>query len=94
MKIGVSSKDVSLRDLSMIAYWKIRARLLRVRGVANVPIWGERIKMPQVQVDPKRKLNASRVRKQLDNISQPVIHGGAAPAIPQMVRNVHSHLLR
>ncbi len=54
MKIGVSSKDVSLLDQSMIAYWKIRARLLRVRGVANVPIWGERIRMPQVQVDPKR----------------------------------------
>lgn len=54
MKIGVSSKTVSLMDLSMIAYWKIRARLLRVRGVANIPIWGERIKMPQVQVDPAR----------------------------------------
>ena len=39
----------------MIAYWKIRARLLRVPGVANVPIWGERIDMLQVvQVDPER----------------------------------------
>jgi len=54
MKIGVSSQDVSQMDLSMIAYWKIRARLLRVPGVANVPIWGERIKMLQVQVDPER----------------------------------------
>ena len=41
-------------DLSMIAYWNIRARLLRVPGVANVAIWGERIKMLQVQVDPER----------------------------------------
>jgi CzcA family heavy metal efflux pump len=41
-------------DLSMIAYWKIRARLLNVPGVANAPIWGERIKMPQVQVDLER----------------------------------------
>jgi CzcA family heavy metal efflux pump len=54
MKIGVSSKDVPLTDLSMIAYWTIRARLLRVPGVANVMIWGERIKMPQVLVDPER----------------------------------------
>ena len=54
MKIGLSSKDVSLMDMSMIAYWTIRARLLRVPGVANVAIWGERIKMPQVQVDPER----------------------------------------
>ncbi len=54
MKIGMSSKNVSLIDMSMIAYWTIRARLLRVPGVANVAIWGERIKMPQVQVDPER----------------------------------------
>jgi len=54
LKIGVSSKDVSLMDMSMIAYWTIRARLLGVPGVANVPIWGERIKIPQVQADPIR----------------------------------------
>ncbi len=54
MKIGISSKDVSMMDLSMIAYWKLRARLLTVPGVANAPIWGERIKMPQVQVDLER----------------------------------------
>src|SRR5215510_4936241 len=52
MKIGISSKTVNLMDLSMIAYWTIRARLLAVPGVANVAIWGERIKIPQVQVDP------------------------------------------
>ena len=54
MKIGISSDQYDLMDLSMIAYWKIRARLLDVPGVANAPIWGERIKMPQVQVDLKR----------------------------------------
>jgi CzcA family heavy metal efflux pump len=54
MKIGLSSKTVPLTDMSMIAYWTIRARLLGVPGVANVAIWGERIKMPQVQVDPAR----------------------------------------
>ncbi len=51
MKIGISSSEYDLKDLSMIAYWKIRARLLDVPGVANVPIWGERIKMPAVQVN-------------------------------------------
>ncbi len=54
MKIGISSKEHSVIDLSMITYWKISERLLRVRGVANVAIWGERIKMPQVQVEPER----------------------------------------
>jgi len=54
MKIGVSSKTVSVIDQSMITYWTIRPRLLAVPGVANVAIWGERIKMPQVQVEPAR----------------------------------------
>src|SRR5512139_2771829 len=54
MKIGITSDQINMMDLSMIAYWKIRARLLDVPGVANVPIWGERIKMPQVQVDLER----------------------------------------
>lgn len=51
MKIGISSEQYDLMDLSMITYWKIRARLLDVPGVANAPIWGERIKMPVVRVD-------------------------------------------
>jgi CzcA family heavy metal efflux pump len=38
----------------MIAYWTIRQRLLTVPGVANVPIWGERLEMFQVEVDPER----------------------------------------
>jgi Cu/Ag efflux pump CusA len=54
MEIGLSSDTMSLEDLSMTAYWTVRARLLRVPGVANVAIWGERIKMPAVQVDPRR----------------------------------------
>jgi CzcA family heavy metal efflux pump len=53
MKIGMTSEKYSRIDMSMTAYWKVRSRLLRVPGVANVLIWGERIKMPTVQVDPK-----------------------------------------
>jgi CzcA family heavy metal efflux pump len=54
MKIGISSKEHSVIELSMITYWSIRERLLRVPGVANVAIWGEQIQMPQVQVQPER----------------------------------------
>jgi CzcA family heavy metal efflux pump len=54
MKIGITSNTLSLIDLSNVAYWKIRTRLLRVPGVANAPIWGERLKQMQVQVDPDR----------------------------------------
>jgi CzcA family heavy metal efflux pump len=54
MKIGITSKDRSVMDLSMLAYWTIRARLLGVPGVANIAIWGEQLKMLQVRVDPER----------------------------------------
>ena len=54
MKIGLSSKKLSVIDQSMMAYWTIRPRLLAVPGVANVAIWGERIQMPQIQVEPAR----------------------------------------
>jgi CzcA family heavy metal efflux pump len=54
MKIGITSKTHDLKDLSMIAYWTIRFRLLSVPGVANIPIWGERIKLLAVNVDPER----------------------------------------
>lgn len=54
MKIGLTSDELSLIDMSLVAYWKIRARLLRVPGVANVPIWGERLHQYHVQADPER----------------------------------------
>jgi CzcA family heavy metal efflux pump len=53
MQVGMSSKEHSLIAMSMMAYWTIRARLLRVEGVANVAIWGERLQMMTVQVDTK-----------------------------------------
>lgn len=53
LKIGISSKTKSVIDLSMITYWSIRQRLLRVPGVANIAIWGERIEMFQVNVVPE-----------------------------------------
>ena len=54
MKIGVSSKVYSIQQLSTIGYWKIRARLLRVPGVANVAMWGEHLQQLHVDVDPRR----------------------------------------
>jgi CzcA family heavy metal efflux pump len=54
MQIGLSSKTVSPLDLSTIAFYKVRARLLQVPGVANVAIWGERKKTILVEADPKR----------------------------------------
>ena len=67
MKIGMTSAKHSVIDMSTPAYWNIRARLLRVPGVANIAIWGERLKMYQVQTDPGR-LNANKVS--LDKVMQ------------------------
>ena len=53
MKIGITSEQLDLIELSSISYWKIRQHLLRVPGVAGVDIYGERLKQRHVQVDPK-----------------------------------------
>ena len=52
--IGLSSKSVSLIDLSVLARWTIKPRLLSIPGVANVAVWGDRDRQLQVQFDPDR----------------------------------------
>src|SRR5213594_4530357 len=52
MMIGVSSKKLSMIELSVLARWTIKPRLMGVPGVANVSIWGQRERQLQVQVDP------------------------------------------
>ncbi|MBX9678644.1 MAG: efflux RND transporter permease subunit [Gemmataceae bacterium] len=54
MQIGVWSKSLSQRDLSLLALWTVRPRLMSVPGVANVAIWGQRDKQFQVLVNPDR----------------------------------------
>ena len=76
MKIGISSNELSTIDMSMIAYWKIRARLLRVPGVANVTIYGERIKMLQVQADPDRMRAHSVSLNRVMNVTADALDAG------------------
>lgn len=40
MMIGLSSEDLSLIELSVLARWRIKPRLMGVPGVANVAVWG------------------------------------------------------
>jgi CzcA family heavy metal efflux pump len=54
MKIGITSDELNMREMSVVAYWKIRQELLRVDGVANVAIWGEHLKQEHVEVDPQK----------------------------------------
>ncbi|GAB6986461.1 efflux RND transporter permease subunit [Nocardioides pyridinolyticus] len=52
--VGFRSTEVSAIEMSVLARWMIRPRLLGVPGVANVAIFGQRERQLQVQVDPKR----------------------------------------
>ncbi|WP_377643206.1 efflux RND transporter permease subunit [Oryzobacter terrae] len=54
MMIGLSSRDRSLVDLSVLSRWTIRPKLMSVEGVANVSVWGMRDRQLQVQADPVR----------------------------------------
>ena len=54
MKIGVTSKTLTQMDLSELAKWTIRPRLMSIAGVANVAIWGQRDRQFQVMIDPDR----------------------------------------
>jgi Cu/Ag efflux pump CusA len=54
MKIGISSTKLDQMQLSELARWTIRPRLMAVPGVANVAIWGLRDRQLQVLVDPDR----------------------------------------
>ncbi len=54
LKIGMTSKKLSQVELSTLARWTIRPRLMAVPGVANVAIWGQRDRQFQVLVNPDR----------------------------------------
>lgn len=54
MKIGIWSDKLSQREMSVIAFWTIRPKLMSVPGVANVAIWGQRDRQFHVLVDPHR----------------------------------------
>ncbi len=52
LKIGLSSKKLSQMEMTTLAKWTIRPRLMAVPGVANVAIWGQRDRQIQVLIDP------------------------------------------
>jgi len=54
MMVGLSSKSLSLIEMSVLARWNIRPRLMGVPGVANVAIWGQREQQLQVLADPNK----------------------------------------
>ncbi len=77
LKIGLSSKTLSQMDLTILAKWTIRPRLMAIPGVANVAIWGQRDRQYQVLVDPDR-LRANGVT--LDTVVKAVTDTAAVAA--------------
>ena len=76
MKIGLTSETVNMTDMSTIAYWKIRSRLLRVEGVAQVAIWGERLPQRHVQVDPQKLAEHDVTLQQVMDASADALDAG------------------
>lgn len=58
MMVGVSSKEIEETELSMLVRWTMKPKILGVSGVANVAIWGQRLRQMQVHIDPKRLRDA------------------------------------
>ncbi|MFL6097284.1 MAG: efflux RND transporter permease subunit [Blastococcus sp.] len=58
--VAMRSADVSMIEMSVLARWQMRPRLMAIDGVAQVSIWGQRERQLQVQVDPAR-LQSSNV---------------------------------
>jgi CzcA family heavy metal efflux pump len=54
LKIGVWSKELDQQELTILAMWTIRPKLMSIPGVANVAIWGQRDRQFQVKVNPDR----------------------------------------
>ena len=54
LAVGLTSKTESLMELRTLADWTIKRRLLAVRGVAHVAVFGGGVRQLQVQFDPER----------------------------------------
>ncbi len=76
MKIGVSSDKLNTIELSQLTRWKIRDNLMRVPGVANVAVWGNRKTQYQVQVDPPRLRRHGVTVDQVRNAAADAVEAG------------------
>jgi CzcA family heavy metal efflux pump len=78
MMIGLSSKNLTPIQKSVLARWTLRPSLMGVSGVANVAVWGMRDQQIQVQVNPetmrKKGVTLSQVIRTAGNaqIASPV----------------------
>src|SRR6185503_18849587 len=54
LKIGLVSERLTPMELRTFAQWTVRPRMLGVKGIAGVSVFGGEVEQIQVQVDPAR----------------------------------------
>ncbi len=82
MKIGVSSDTLDTIELSKLTRWKIRDNLMRVPGVANVAVWGNRTMQYQLQVDPAGLHQNGVTVGQVRDAASDAVEAGLLPYLP------------
>ena len=54
MMVSLSSDTIEPTELSLLARWTVKPKLVGVPGVSNVSVWGQRLRQLHVQFDPNR----------------------------------------
>jgi CzcA family heavy metal efflux pump len=93
----MQSEELSQTDMTTLALWTVRPRLMAIPGVANVAVWGQRDRQLQVQVDPQRLLaNGVTLDQVITSAGQATnVAGGAFIDGPNQRLNVtHSPAVR
>jgi len=76
LKIGMSSEKLSQMEMTTVAKWTIRPRLMAIPGVANVAIWGQRDRQIQVLVDPNHLYTHEVTTKDIVRAAQEAVQIG------------------
>lgn len=76
LKIGMSSEKLSQMEMTTIAKWTIRPRLMAIPGVANVAIWGQRDRQIQVLIDPNHLYTHEVTTQEVVRVAQEAVEIG------------------
>jgi len=77
MMIGLTTKTLSAMDASVVAQNKVKARLLRVPGIANISIWGTKLLSRQVEIDPARLRASGLTLEQVKDATSNTLDNGS-----------------
>ncbi|NUR61786.1 MAG: efflux RND transporter permease subunit [Catenulispora sp.] len=77
VQIGMVGPRYSPEELSRLALWRVRTRLMAIDGVADVSLWNERQPTFQVQVDPGRLAAAHATLDEVERTTSDALDSGA-----------------